>query len=63
VSVGIGGTFGYNWVDHPTPNQTFEQVNAPPQLRGTQPNWGCMRQQEQSFANSTVNEGRIPHPC
>ena len=34
VSVGIGGTFGYNWVDDPTPNQTFEQVNAPPQLRG-----------------------------
>jgi hypothetical protein len=28
VSVGIGGTFGYNWVDNPTPNQSFEQVNA-----------------------------------
>ena len=28
VSVGIGGTFGYNWVDDPGPNQTFEQVNA-----------------------------------
>lgn len=28
VSVGIGGTVGYNWVDDPTPNQTFEQVNA-----------------------------------
>jgi Putative beta-barrel porin 2 len=28
VSVGIGGTFGYNWVDAPTTNQTFEQVNA-----------------------------------
>jgi hypothetical protein len=28
VSVGVGGTFGYNWVDDPTPNQTFEQVNA-----------------------------------
>src|SRR5881398_2517347 len=28
VSVGLGGTFGYNWVDNPTPNQTFEQVNA-----------------------------------
>jgi hypothetical protein len=28
VSVGFGGTFGYNWVDNPTPNQTFEQVNA-----------------------------------
>jgi hypothetical protein len=27
VSVGIGGTFGYNWVDDPTPDQTFEQVN------------------------------------
>jgi Putative beta-barrel porin 2 len=27
VSVGIGGTFGYNWVDNPTPNQSFEQVN------------------------------------
>ncbi|MGE5214056.1 MAG: hypothetical protein ACM3NN_10240 [Nitrospirota bacterium] len=27
VSVGVGGTFGYNWVDEPTPNQTFEQVN------------------------------------
>ena len=27
VSVGVGGTFGYNWVDDPTPNQTFEQVN------------------------------------
>src|SRR5881398_3225811 len=28
VSVGIGGTFGYNWVDDPGPNQTFEQANA-----------------------------------
>src|SRR5215471_37210 len=28
VSVGVGGTFGYNWVDDPTPNQAFEQVNA-----------------------------------
>jgi len=28
VSVGIGGTFGYDWVDDPTANQTFEQVNA-----------------------------------
>ena len=27
LSVGVGGTFGYNWVDDPTPNQTFEQVN------------------------------------
>src|ERR1051326_2415312 len=28
VSVGVGGTFGYDWVDDPTPNQSFEQVNA-----------------------------------
>src|SRR6266513_3102983 len=28
VSVGIGGTFGYNWVDAPSADQTFEQVNA-----------------------------------
>jgi hypothetical protein len=28
VSVGIGGTFGYNWVDAPSTDQTFEQVNA-----------------------------------
>ena len=28
LSVGVGGTFGYNWVDDPTPNQSFEQVNA-----------------------------------
>ena len=28
VSVGIGGTVGYDWVDDPTTNQTFEQVNA-----------------------------------
>jgi hypothetical protein len=28
VSVGVGGTFGYNWVDNPTPNQSFEQINA-----------------------------------
>jgi Putative beta-barrel porin 2 len=28
VSVGLGGTFGYDWVDDPTTNQTFEQVNA-----------------------------------
>lgn len=27
VSVGIGGTFGYNWVEAPSTNQTFEQVN------------------------------------
>jgi hypothetical protein len=25
--VGIGGTFGYNWVDAPTTDQYFEQVN------------------------------------
>ncbi|MGE5208486.1 MAG: outer membrane beta-barrel protein [Alphaproteobacteria bacterium] len=28
LSVGVGGTFGYDWVDNPTTNQTFEQVNA-----------------------------------
>jgi hypothetical protein len=28
VSVGIGGTVGYDWVDDPTTNQTFEQINA-----------------------------------
>ncbi len=28
VSVGVGGTFGYDWVDDPTANQSFEQVNA-----------------------------------
>jgi hypothetical protein len=28
LSVGVGGTFGYNWVDDPTPDQPFEQVNA-----------------------------------
>jgi hypothetical protein len=28
VSVGIGGTWGYDWVDDPTANQSFEQVNA-----------------------------------
>ena len=28
MSVGVGGTFGYNWVDDPTPNQSFEQVNG-----------------------------------
>jgi Putative beta-barrel porin 2 len=27
VSVGIGGTFGYDWVDAPTTDQYFEQVN------------------------------------
>jgi len=27
VSVGIGGTFGYNWVEDPSTDQTFEQVN------------------------------------
>ena len=27
VSVGIGGTFGYDWVDSPSTDQTFEQVN------------------------------------
>ena len=27
LSVGIGGTFEYNWVDEPTTDQTFEQVN------------------------------------
>src|SRR5437867_10203541 len=27
LSVGIGGTFGYNWVDNPTTDQYFEQVN------------------------------------
>jgi hypothetical protein len=28
VSVGLGGTFGYDWVDDPGPNQSYEQVNA-----------------------------------
>ena len=28
VSVGIGGTVGYEWVDDPTPNQPFEQINV-----------------------------------
>jgi len=28
LSLGIGGTFGYTWVDAPTTDQTFEQVNA-----------------------------------
>ena len=27
LSVGIGGTFGYNWVDEPSTDQTFEQIN------------------------------------
>jgi hypothetical protein len=27
LSVGIGGTFGYNWVDNPTTDQYWEQVN------------------------------------
>jgi hypothetical protein len=27
LSVGIGGTFGYTWVDDPSTNQSFEQVN------------------------------------
>src|SRR5213080_1472547 len=27
LSVGIGGTVGYEWVDDPTANQPFEQVN------------------------------------
>ncbi|HEX7517230.1 MAG TPA: outer membrane beta-barrel protein [Chthoniobacterales bacterium] len=26
--VGLGGTGGHNWVDAPSPDQTFEQVNA-----------------------------------
>jgi hypothetical protein len=28
VTVGVGGTFGYDWVDDPTSNQSFEQVNG-----------------------------------
>jgi len=27
VSVGIGSTFGYTWVDSPSTNQSFEQIN------------------------------------
>jgi hypothetical protein len=27
LSVGIGGTFGYTWVDEPSTDQTFEQIN------------------------------------
>ena len=27
LSVGIGGTFGYTWVDDPTTDQAFEQIN------------------------------------
>jgi hypothetical protein len=28
LAVGIGGSGGYNWVDSPTPDQTFEQANV-----------------------------------
>jgi len=28
LSLGIGGTFGYNWVDNPTTDQYFEQINV-----------------------------------
>jgi hypothetical protein len=28
LSVGVGGTVGYDWVDDPSTNQAFEQVNA-----------------------------------
>ena len=28
VTVGVGGTFGYDWVDDPTSDQTFEQING-----------------------------------
>jgi len=27
LTVGIGGTFGYTWVDAPSTDQTFEQIN------------------------------------
>jgi len=27
LTVGIGGTFGYTWVDDPSTDQTFEQIN------------------------------------
>ena len=27
LSVGFGGTFGYTWVDDPSTNQSFEQIN------------------------------------
>ena len=27
LSVGIGGTFGYTWVDDPSTDQTYEQIN------------------------------------
>ncbi len=26
--IGVGGTFGYNWVDAPSPDETFEQANV-----------------------------------
>jgi hypothetical protein len=26
--IGLGGTGGYNWVDSPSPDQTFEQINV-----------------------------------
>jgi Putative beta-barrel porin 2 len=28
VTVGVGGTFGYNFVEEPNPDQTFEQANV-----------------------------------
>src|SRR5204862_2339845 len=27
LTLGVGGTFGYNWVDDPSVDQTFEQAN------------------------------------
>jgi len=35
LAVGIGGSGGYNWVDSPTPNQTFEQANVRMTYRAT----------------------------
>jgi hypothetical protein len=26
--IGVGGTAGYNWVDDPSPNQSYEQING-----------------------------------
>jgi hypothetical protein len=62
VSVGVGGTLGYNWVDEPTPNQTFEQVNARLNYQATA-KFGLYASAGAEFRQFDGNRSTYTTPC
>ena len=63
LSVGIGGTFGYTWVDDPTTEPNFRAGELAPQLSGdSQIRLVCFGE-ALSSASSTATAIRTPHRC